>query len=63
MTKKFQATVLASGISKSFATRSEAEYWAEVINGMGKMGYRVEDIGVDYLKLAAEICYGYAFTV
>ncbi len=38
----FKAVILASGINKSFRTREEAEYWAEVIKGMGKMSYYIE---------------------
>lgn len=40
----YQAVILASGLKETFATRSEAEFWAEVVNGMGKMGYYIETV-------------------
>jgi hypothetical protein len=39
----YQVTILASGQHASFGSIAECEYWAEIVKGLGKSSYRIEE--------------------
>lgn len=39
---KYRVTILASGLSATFGSREACEYWAEVVQGLGKSSYKIE---------------------
>lgn len=44
---KYRVTILASGLGATFDTLDECEYWAEVVKGLGKSSYRIQESLMD----------------